>query len=102
MFLFRAIEVALFINQPGNLLVWPEVATQLFGAQTRGAHEVRPPMIVRIKLVFFPLIQGRSADYDDIFAVGSESAARPHEQQYKQQKKPTNTTHKQEHYLRTA
>ena len=80
-FLFRAIQIALFINQPGNLCIRTELGAQLFGAQTRGAHKVRPPMIVRIKFVFFPLIQGRSADHDDIFAAGGEGAARHHQQQ---------------------
>ena len=52
MFLLRAIEITLFVNQPGNFGVRAELRAQLLGAYTRGMHEIGPPMIVRLRFVF--------------------------------------------------
>src|SRR5262249_48695351 len=44
-FLWLAVEVTLFVNEPGNRGVWTEAVPQLLGAESRGANEIRPPMI---------------------------------------------------------
>src|SRR5437867_196035 len=66
-FLFCAILVTLPVYKPRNLRVRAKRLTQLVGAQPRGPHKVRPPMIVRESLVFFPLIHRRPAHKNDVF-----------------------------------
>src|SRR5436309_7146547 len=66
-FLFCAILVTLPVYKPRNLRIRAKRLTQLFAAQPRGPHKVRPPMIVREGLVFFPLIHRRPAHKNDVF-----------------------------------
>src|SRR5213592_4561794 len=66
-FLFCAILVTLPVYKPRNLRVRAKRLTQLVGAQPRGPHKVRPPMIVRESLVFFPLIHRRPTNQDYVF-----------------------------------
>ena len=53
--LFGAVLVSLPVNEPGDLRIRPELGAQLLGAQTSGAHKVRPPMIVRVQPCIFPI-----------------------------------------------
>src|SRR5205809_5545276 len=48
MLLLGTIDVALLVNQPGDLRVGAEFFSQLLGADAGGAHKIRPPVIVRI------------------------------------------------------
>src|SRR5437867_8150724 len=66
-FLFSAVLVTLPVHKPRNLRIRAKRPTQLVGAQPRGPDKVRPPMIVRESLVFFPLIHRRPADKNDVF-----------------------------------
>src|ERR1700704_29205 len=68
-FLHGAIEITLFVNEPGNLLVRSVLGAHLFGPNPRGANEICPPMIGRLGLVLFPLPQGRPADQENVFAT---------------------------------
>ena len=68
MFLFGAIQISLFVNEPGNLRIRSELSPQLFGAYSRGADKIRPPMVVRISFIVFPLIKRRSANQNNVFA----------------------------------
>src|SRR5262249_23384566 len=65
--LFGPVLVALPVNKPGDLRIRSDLAAQLFSAQTRRPHKVRPPMIVRDSLVFFPFIHRRSTNQDYVF-----------------------------------
>src|SRR5437899_2865283 len=60
-FLRLAVEITLFIHQPGDRRVRPEPVAQLLGTQPRRPHELRPPMGVRLRLVLLPLLE-RGAD----------------------------------------
>lgn len=76
MFLLGTIEITLFINQPCDLRVRPDLIAKLFGPQTRCTNKIRPPMIVRRGFVFFPLIHRRPAHQENVFAgdrLGRES-----------------------------
>src|SRR4029077_1458475 len=75
MLLLGAILVTLSVNQPCDLRIRPELGAQLFGAQACRTHKVRPPMIVRESLVFFPLIHRRSTHQDYIFTPGRRRGA---------------------------
>src|SRR5215831_3862030 len=82
-FLFGAIFITLPVDEPRDLGTGAELAAQLFGAQTRGPHKIRPPMVVRESLVFFPLIHRRPTDQDYVFPLdrrGSPQAERDHRQ----------------------
>src|SRR5215831_10471578 len=68
--LFGTILVTLSVNEPSKLHVRPKFGAQLLGAQPRRAYKVRPPVIVRVSLVFFPLIHRGPAYQDDVFAGG--------------------------------
>jgi hypothetical protein len=46
-------------------LVLAVLGLDLFRSQTRGADKIRPPMIVRLGFVFFPLIHRRSANQEN-------------------------------------
>ena len=46
-FLLTSIDVALLVNQPGDLRVRPVLLAQLLRPNSRGADEIRPPMIMR-------------------------------------------------------
>jgi hypothetical protein len=54
--LLGAVLIALPVNEPRDLRVRPGLTAYLLSAQTGCPHKVRPPMIVRDGLVFFPLI----------------------------------------------
>src|ERR1022692_1273318 len=73
LFLLRAIEITLLVNEPGNLSVRAKLRAQLVGAQASGMDKVGPPMIVRLRFVFFPLLERGSADEQDIFASNSRA-----------------------------
>ena len=66
-FLWLAIEITLFVNEPGDLRVRAETVAEFFGAESRGADEICPPMIVRLSFILLPLFQGRPANHDDPF-----------------------------------
>lgn|SRR5580700_1051132 len=70
-FLLCAIEITLFVDEPGNLSVRAKLRAQLVGAQAGGMDKVGPPMIVRLRFVLFPLLERWSADEQDIFARNS-------------------------------
>src|ERR1051326_7001765 len=67
--LLGAIEIALFVNEPGNGLIGTKLGPELFGPETGGMDKVRPPMIMRVGFVLFPLFQRRAADEDDPFRI---------------------------------
>ena len=79
------IKIALFVNQPGDLGVRPKASAKLFGAQAGCMHEIRPPMIVRIGFVLFPLMQRRSAHHHDPFPgrMGGRHRSNRHDRQCK-------------------
>src|SRR5207237_496813 len=83
-FLRLAIEITLFINQPGDGRVRPEPFAQLVGTEPRRANEIRPPMIVRLRLVLFPLLEGGPADQDDPFAFRGLVARVDCQREYRQ------------------
>jgi hypothetical protein len=66
-FLLRPIEITLLINEPGNRSVWAELGARLLGAHA-GMDKVSPPMIVRLRFIFLPLLERWSADQQNIFA----------------------------------
>src|SRR6266550_1536055 len=68
--LLCAVHVTLLVNKPRDLRIRPDLLTQLFGAQTRRPHKVRPPMIVRNSLVFFPLIHRWPTNQEYVFTPG--------------------------------
>ena len=68
-FLFGPVEITLLINKHGNHGVRPELGTHLFSAQACGVEEVCPPMIVRVGFVLLPLMQGRAAHEQNVFAA---------------------------------
>ena len=55
-FLRCAIEIALFINQPGDGRVRPETVAQFFRPQPRSSNEIGPPMIVRLGFILLPFL----------------------------------------------
>lgn len=104
LFLLRAIEITLLVNEPGNLSVRAKLRAQLVGAQAGGMHKVGPPMIVRLCFIFFPLLERWSADEQDIFASNSSvrSGGECRSEQEKKWKKDQVTSFHQElweHYL---
>ena len=55
----------------------PSPVAQLFGAQTRSAHKVRPPMIVREGFIFFPFIHPWSAHQHYVFTPDRRRGLKP-------------------------
>src|SRR4029077_9070045 len=96
MLLFGPIEVTLFVNEPGDLLIGTEFGAKLIGAKARGVDKVRPPMIVGIGFVLLPLMERRPADKNDPFRVGpaSERAAGCKQEQNRDQNKSGNPLHR--------
>src|SRR5436309_9991516 len=75
-FLFCAVLVTLPVDKPRNLRVRTELLAQLFGAQPGSPHKVRPPMVVRDSLIFFPLIHRRPAHKDDVLTRSRQPCLR--------------------------
>jgi hypothetical protein len=73
--LFGAVLIALPVNEPGDLRVRSDLAAYLLSAQTGRAHKVRPPVIVRDSLVFFPLIHRRPTNQHYVFTPGRRRGA---------------------------
>src|SRR6185437_1694132 len=75
-FLGAAVFVTLAINKPGDLRVRSHGGTDLLGANAGGANKIRPPMIVRLELVFLPHHQGGTAHENNVFSVGRSGGGR--------------------------
>src|SRR6266550_6924659 len=70
LFLNPAIDISGPVNQPGNHLIGAVLGPDLFGAYTGGPNKVGPPVVMRLGLVFLPLVHRRSTDQDNPLGLG--------------------------------
>src|ERR1700692_3226060 len=79
-FLPLAAFVAPLIDKPGNPGRWPILLTELCDSEPAGAHEIHPPIVVGLILVFFPLHQRRGAGQYNMLALVLSDRDRPQKQ----------------------
>src|SRR5205814_7179301 len=67
--LLSPLDVGGLVNQPRYHEVRSKLLAQLLGPNSGGMHEICPPMIMRLGLVFLPLVEGDATDQDNPFAL---------------------------------
>src|SRR5947199_7076686 len=63
--LLSPLDVGGLVNQPRYHQVRTKLLAQLFGPNAGRMHEICPPMIMRLGLVFLPLVEGDATDQDN-------------------------------------